>query len=113
MHRTRCSANGIALARLRQALVPASDLDRHTRAPRGAARTPGVTGIQDCGKLDIHWPPARPPRVAALMMEATLVIDGTECGFQGKLSEAYDGVLCQQWRGAWDGVGSKGVLKLQ
>ena len=50
---------------------------------------------------------------AARRMEATLVIDGTECGFQGKLSEAYDGVLCQQWRGAWNGVGSKGVLKLQ
>jgi hypothetical protein len=37
---------------------------------------------------------------AARRMEATLVIDGTECGFQGKLSEAYDGVLtCQLWRG--------------
>ena len=79
---------------------------------RGSLRR-GSPGIQDCGKLDIQRPPARSPRVAALMMEATLVIDGTECGFQGKLSEAYDGVLCQQWRGAWDGVGSKGVLKLQ
>jgi hypothetical protein len=33
-------------------------------------------------------------------MDATLVIDGTECGFEGKLGEAYEGVLtCPQWRG--------------
>ena len=33
-------------------------------------------------------------------MEATLVIDGTECGFAGKLGQAYEGVLsCPQWRG--------------
>jgi hypothetical protein len=33
-------------------------------------------------------------------MDATLVIDGTECGFEGKLAEAYEGVLtCPQWRG--------------
>jgi hypothetical protein len=33
-------------------------------------------------------------------MKATLWIDGTECGFEAKLSEAYEGVLsCQQWRG--------------
>jgi hypothetical protein len=33
-------------------------------------------------------------------MKATLWIDGTECGFEAKRSEAYEGVLsCQQWRG--------------
>jgi len=33
-------------------------------------------------------------------IEATLVIDGTECGFAGKLGQAYEGVLsCPQWRG--------------
>ena len=33
-------------------------------------------------------------------MEATLVLDGTECGFEGKLGQAYEGVLsCPQWRG--------------
>ena len=33
-------------------------------------------------------------------MEATLVLDGTECGFEGKLGETYEGVLsCPQWRG--------------
>ena len=33
-------------------------------------------------------------------MDATLVIDGTECGFAGKLGQAYEGVLsCPQWRG--------------
>jgi len=33
-------------------------------------------------------------------MQATLSIDGVECGFEAKLSEAYDGVLaCPQWRG--------------
>ena len=33
-------------------------------------------------------------------MEATLVIDGKECGFAGKLGETYDGVLaCPQWNG--------------
>jgi hypothetical protein len=33
-------------------------------------------------------------------MKATLWIEGTECGFAAKLSEAYEGVMsCQQWRG--------------
>jgi hypothetical protein len=33
-------------------------------------------------------------------MQATLSIDGVECGFEAKLSDAYDGVLaCPQWRG--------------
>jgi len=33
-------------------------------------------------------------------MEATLVIDGNECGFEGRLGQAYEGVLsCPQWRG--------------
>jgi hypothetical protein len=33
-------------------------------------------------------------------MTATLTIDGDECRFDGKLSEAYEGVItCQQWRG--------------
>jgi hypothetical protein len=37
---------------------------------------------------------------ATRRMEATLVIDGTECGFEGKFSGTYDGVLtCPQWRG--------------
>jgi hypothetical protein len=38
------------------------------------------------------WPARR--------MDATLIIDGTECGFEGKLGQAYEGVLsCPQWRG--------------
>jgi hypothetical protein len=33
-------------------------------------------------------------------VDATLVLDGVECGFNGKLSGAYEGVLsCPQWRG--------------
>lgn len=33
-------------------------------------------------------------------VDATLVLDGVECGFTGKLSDAYEGVLsCPQWRG--------------
>ena len=33
-------------------------------------------------------------------MTATLAIDGVECGFEGNLSETYDGVMsCPQWRG--------------
>jgi hypothetical protein len=33
-------------------------------------------------------------------LEATLVIDGKECGFSGKIGETVDGVLtCEQWKG--------------
>jgi hypothetical protein len=33
-------------------------------------------------------------------MNATLIIDGDECSFEAKLTEAYDGVIsCQRWRG--------------
>ena len=33
-------------------------------------------------------------------IQATLVLDGTECGFEGKLADAYEGVLtCPEWRG--------------
>jgi hypothetical protein len=33
-------------------------------------------------------------------MKATVVLDGTECGFDATLSERYDGVMsCPQWRG--------------
>jgi len=33
-------------------------------------------------------------------MKATLLIDGIECGFEAKLSTAYDGVMaCPQWHG--------------
>jgi hypothetical protein len=33
-------------------------------------------------------------------IDATLVLDGAECGFTGKLGDAYEGVLsCAQWRG--------------
>jgi hypothetical protein len=33
-------------------------------------------------------------------MTATLLLDGVECGFEGNLSDTYDGVMsCQQWRG--------------
>ncbi len=33
-------------------------------------------------------------------MQATLVIEGVECGFDGKLSQAYDGAIsCDKWRG--------------
>src|SRR4051812_36703471 len=33
-------------------------------------------------------------------IDATLVLDGAECGFTGKLGDAYEGVLsCPQWRG--------------
>ena len=33
-------------------------------------------------------------------MEATLVIDGKECGFTGKFADTVDGVLsCPQWNG--------------
>src|SRR5262249_5114831 len=33
-------------------------------------------------------------------MAATLVIDGTECGFAGKPGQGYEGVLtCPEWRG--------------
>ena len=33
-------------------------------------------------------------------MDATLVLDGKECAFAGKLGETYDGVLaCPQWNG--------------
>jgi hypothetical protein len=33
-------------------------------------------------------------------IQGTLVIDGTECAFEAKLSEAYDGAMsCEQWRG--------------
>ena len=46
---------------------------------------------------EIHY------RVTGLLtrrLEATLVLDGTECGFEGKLAGSYDGVLtCSQWRG--------------
>jgi len=37
---------------------------------------------------------------ATSRMQATLSIDGVECGFEAKLSNAYDGVLsCPQWHG--------------
>jgi hypothetical protein len=33
-------------------------------------------------------------------MKATMSLDGVECGFEGSLSETYDGVMsCEQWRG--------------
>jgi hypothetical protein len=33
-------------------------------------------------------------------MKATLSLDGVECGFEGSLSDTYDGVMsCDQWRG--------------
>ncbi len=33
-------------------------------------------------------------------MEATLVIDGDKCSFDGKMSRAYDGVIsCHRWQG--------------
>ena len=33
-------------------------------------------------------------------MTATLSLDGVECGFEGSLSDTYDGVMsCEQWRG--------------
>jgi hypothetical protein len=33
-------------------------------------------------------------------MTATLLLDGVECGFEGSLSDAYDGVMsCPQWNG--------------
>jgi hypothetical protein len=33
-------------------------------------------------------------------MEATLVLDGKECGFTGSVGDAVDGVLtCEQWKG--------------
>jgi hypothetical protein len=33
-------------------------------------------------------------------MTASLLLDGVECGFEGQLSDTYDGVLsCPQWRG--------------
>jgi hypothetical protein len=33
-------------------------------------------------------------------MQATLVIEGVECGFDGKLSQTYDGAIsCDKWRG--------------
>ena len=33
-------------------------------------------------------------------IQATLVLDGTECAFEGKLADAYEGVLtCPEWRG--------------
>ena len=33
-------------------------------------------------------------------MKATLLLDGVECGFEGGLSETYDGVMsCEQWHG--------------
>src|SRR5215475_13365035 len=33
-------------------------------------------------------------------LDATLIFDGTACGFEGKLAQTYKGVLtCPQWRG--------------
>jgi hypothetical protein len=33
-------------------------------------------------------------------MRATLSLEGVECGFEGSLSETYEGVMsCEQWRG--------------
>jgi hypothetical protein len=33
-------------------------------------------------------------------MKATVLLEGTECAFEAKLSEAYEGVLsCPRWRG--------------
>jgi hypothetical protein len=38
--------------------------------------------------------------LATRRIQATLVLDGTECGFEGKLADAYEGVLtCPEWRG--------------